>query len=219
MRVQNKILTAETPRAQRRSLFVFPVEPEQAKSLQPLAGHFPAAGLGFNGESVSPDSPYVNPPPRSQRPCGEPALEMSRRNTMPRGVRPLNIPLPFFQISEGGTPGACFRGRGFERFDNGALFEKRMDDVPLNPLPFSVNDSNLPEPFFLTLCEILLQERRNLLGQKGVKINPIFDWNFNNVRWKFGVLHLCQTKFTAHSSRLGGARSRHRVRRGERFLL
>ena len=88
----------------------------------------------------------------------------------------------FFQMSEGGTPGACFRGRGFERFDKRALFEKRMDDVPLNPLPFSVNDSNLPEPFFLTFCEILLQERRNLLGQEGVKIDPIFDRNFNNVR-------------------------------------
>jgi len=55
--VQDKIFTAETLRAQRGPFLFGPVQPEQTKSLQPLAGHLLAAGHGVYGESASPDSP------------------------------------------------------------------------------------------------------------------------------------------------------------------
>jgi hypothetical protein len=55
-----------------------------------------------------------------------------------------------------------------------------MDDVHLHPLSLSVNNSDLLEAFLLTFEEIVLQERTNLLGREGVKINPVLDGNLNN---------------------------------------
>jgi len=50
-----------------------------------------------------------------------------------------------------------------------------MDNVPLNPFPFSMNDSNLFESSFLTFLEILFQEGGNLLREEGMKIDPLFN--------------------------------------------
>jgi len=55
-----------------------------------------------------------------------------------------------------------------------------MDDVHLDPLSLSVDNSDLLEALFLTFEEIVFQERRDLLGREGVEIDPILDGNANN---------------------------------------
>lgn len=55
-----------------------------------------------------------------------------------------------------------------------------MDNVPLNPFPFSMNDSNLSEPFLLTFQEVCLQEGGDLLRKEAVKIDPVFNGDTNN---------------------------------------
>jgi hypothetical protein len=55
-----------------------------------------------------------------------------------------------------------------------------MDDVPLNPFPFSMDNSDLFEPFLLAFQEILLQKRRDLLRRESVKVNPILNGNSNS---------------------------------------
>ena len=55
-----------------------------------------------------------------------------------------------------------------------------MDDIHLDPLPLPVNDSDLFEPFLLTLMEVFLQKGRNLSRRESVKVDPIFDGNADN---------------------------------------
>jgi hypothetical protein len=70
-------------------------------------------------------------------------------------------------------------------FNKWAFFKKGMDDIHLNPFPFSVDNSDLLEAFLLTFEEIVLQERRDFPGGEGVKIDPVLDGNANNHKESF----------------------------------
>ena len=63
-------------------------------------------------------------------------------------------------------------------FNKRTLFEKGMDDVHLNPLSLSVDNPDPLEAFLLTFEKIVLQERGDLFGREGMKIDPVLDGNF-----------------------------------------
>ena len=66
------------------------------------------------------------------------------------------------KAGDGGAPTAGFRLSGPEGFDQRTLLEKGVDDIPLNPFPFSVNDPYLPESPFLAFRKVIFQEGGDL---------------------------------------------------------
>ena len=91
-------------------------------------------------------------------------------------------------MNEGGSPGAVLQRSRFEGFHEGALLQERMDNAALNPFPFAMDDAHFVQSLLLTFQEVFSQERRDLLRQEGMKVDPVFYGNRND---RFGLSIVC----------------------------
>jgi len=64
------------------------------------------------------------------------------------------FPVRFFEVGDGGAPGALSKGSCFKRFHERTFLQEGVNNRSLNASAFSVNDPDPAEPLLLTFQEV-----------------------------------------------------------------
>jgi hypothetical protein len=62
------------------------------------------------------------------------------------------------------------------------FFEEGADDAPLNAFPSAVDQTDFLNVKLNALIDVFFNDTRDVLGRKGMKIQPVFDRKYYGLR-------------------------------------